>query len=201
MSGKDDKSPVAKTESPTQTSRTIKGETYFKLPNETEEVFLNRVLESVDKEPNQTGTKPKPKKQPPRGRGRSKSREPNRPSSSAEGKISKDFCKYYEESGFCMKGVSCPYPHNYNRPLSTCELRKSLDVICAQLAKVRLNQGELRNIIDKQGLDISNQISNLTSELKKLGLTSKDAVQIPHGDRQSIKNRVSKYVKKPEYKF
>lgn len=177
----------------------VDGTCFFRVTGESDEEFVKRILESPEAK---KAKNPKEKHR----RSRSQSSTPGKRSKSQEShkgdKKLPEKCRYYEKSGVCSRGANCSYIHDYSKPLTAMELRMQLDSVSGQLYKIRANQSHLGATLDQIRADTTQKLDLIMCELKKLGVTSRDATQVPHMMKKTnIKERASHYKKKGEYKF
>lgn len=182
---------------------------YFRLPTETLEDFVRRLKQHENEDPQkprqtvQRQVRRDGYKSQERPRSRSKSRERSRSvSQKLDPEDPNNRCRAYEKLGYCKRGATCSYIHDYNKPLTTQGLRIQLDILNGGLFKIRNNQQHLQSSLDANREEMKEGFDKILSELKKIGLSSRDAVQQPHtSKRQDIKERAQTYSSRSGYKF
>lgn len=108
-------------------------------------------------------------------------------------------CKFYSQAGFCASGVNCKFKHDYNQPMSSYKMRCMMDGIMGGIKKIRGNQEVLGDKIEELNEKIESNQMYLISELKKLSLTPRDAVQKnPHTMKKddNLKSRALQYTQR-----
>lgn len=121
----------------------------------------------------------------------------DRARSKSRGERSKIECRNYSRLGYCDKGASCKFHHDYRKSLSSYEMRMMFDALAGGVTRIRANQSRLGDKLDKVSADLTEireQQSLILRELRKISITPRDMAQRSRGSTRSesdLKQRAS----------
>lgn len=112
-------------------------------------------------------------------------------------------CRTYSEGGFCPRGMTCHYSHDYKKPIGGQSLRLTLDYLVGQQCKIIATQNyqtkTLENVYNQQK-DLLRSLKQVEQRLKVLGLPSKNLE--PEDSEESMKrSRSQSTSRKPREKI
>lgn len=107
-------------------------------------------------------------------------------------------CRNYTEFGFCSKGTSCSFSHDYNLPMNSQQLRIMFDGLAGSIQQMRYAQWAITDRINRLDETLTRVLEtqdHVIRDLKKLSLSPRDAYQVFHGSdsRSKLKDRTRKY--------